>query len=118
MIGPQIDPGIGVDAGVAGDVLPQVAVTAAANVEARVTVVITQLQGAAVFRHLPPGFTGIGILQTDIRKQAVGERAAFAGEDQRQIVGQLGRPFHPADNGIQILAQRRAADIDPVIVTA
>ena len=43
---------------------------------------------------------------------------ALSGEDQRQIVGQLGRPFHPADYGIKILAQRRAADIDPVIVTA
>ena len=118
MVGTKIDPGIGVDTGVAGDVLPQIAVSAAADIEARVAVVIAQLQGAAVFRHLPPVFPGIGILQTDIRKQAVGQRAAFAGEDQRQIVGQLGRPFHPADYGIKILAQRRAADIDPVIVTA
>ena len=73
MIGPQIDPGIGVNAGVAGDVLPQVAVSATADIEARVAVVIAQLQGAAVFRHLPPGFTGIGVFQTNVRKQAVGQ---------------------------------------------
>ena len=36
MIGPQIDPGIGVNAGVAGDVLPQIAVSATADIEARV----------------------------------------------------------------------------------
>ena len=42
MVGTKIDPGIGVDTGVAGDVLPQIAVSTAADIEARVAVVIAR----------------------------------------------------------------------------
>ena len=56
MVGTKIDPGIGVDTGVAGDVLPQIAVSTAADIEARVAVVIAQLQGAAVFVTCPRVF--------------------------------------------------------------
>lgn len=72
MVGTKIDPGIGVDTGVAGDVLPQIAVSTAADIEARVAVVIAQLQGCRRFSSPAPGFPGIGVFQTHVGKQAVG----------------------------------------------
>ena len=102
VVRPQINPGV----------------APAADVETGIAVVIAELQGTAVFGHLTPGFAGVGILQPHPGEQAVGQRTTLAGKNQRQIVSQLRRPLHAAHNGIQILTQRRAADIDAIFVAA
>ncbi|MOA00062.1 hypothetical protein D3C78_1194060 [compost metagenome] len=103
MIWPQIDARIGIHAGIARDVFAEIAVTAAAHIETCIAVVIAQLHAPPVFGHATPALTRVFVFQPDIRKKAIGHRAAFTGQDQRQVVCQFWRPFHAPHQRTQIL---------------